>query len=113
MSEIDLFAGIAVTDFARSCDWYERLLGAEPSFYPHDTEAVWHVGEHRFVYIAERPDRAGGAMQLLFVADLDARVAAIAARGIEPVERETYDNGVRKVAYADLDGNEFAFGGGG
>ncbi|MGD9530254.1 MAG: VOC family protein, partial [Pseudonocardia sp.] len=44
--------------------------------------------------------------------DLDERVAAIAARGIEPVERETYENGVRKVVFRDSDGNEIGIGGG-
>jgi hypothetical protein len=38
-------------------------------------------------------------------------VAAIAARGLEPDERETYSNGVRKAVYRDPDGNELGFGG--
>ena len=45
------------------------------------------------------------------VDDLDAQVAAIAARGLEPDERLTYSNGVRKVLYRDADGNELGFGG--
>jgi hypothetical protein len=48
---------------------------------------------------------------MIFVEDLDARVAEIAARGLEPAERETYSNGVRKVVYRDADGNEFGLGG--
>jgi hypothetical protein len=51
-------------------------------------------------------------MPTLVVDDLDARVDGIAARGIEPAERETYDNGVRKVTYRDPAGNEIGFGGG-
>jgi hypothetical protein len=47
----------------------------------------------------------------IFVDDLDARVAAVAARGLEPDERLTYTNGVRKALYRDPDGNEVAFGG--
>ncbi|WP_405866326.1 hypothetical protein [Streptomyces sp. NBC_00005] len=43
--------------------------------------------------------------------DLDARVAGIADRGLEPTSSETYANGVRKVTYHDPDGNEFGFGG--
>lgn len=109
----DLFAGIPVSDYARALDWYERLLGAAPSFLPDDTEAVWEVDEHRFLYIdVSRPERAGHAIQTLFVDDLDARVAGIADRGIEPTERQTYGNGVRKVIYRDPDGNEIGFGGG-
>ena len=47
----------------------------------------------------------------LFVDDFDARIDAIAARGIDPVERLTYRNGVRKAIYRDPDGNEIGFGG--
>ena len=109
---LDLFAGICVSDFAAAQPWYERLLGSEPSFFPHDTEAVWELAEHRFVYVVEDAERAGHATHTIFVEDLDARVSKIAARGVSPAERETYANGVRKITYRDADGNEIGFGGG-
>jgi catechol 2,3-dioxygenase-like lactoylglutathione lyase family enzyme len=109
---LDLFAGIPVADYGRSLAWYERLLGAAPSFLPNDTEAVWEVGEHRFVFIEVRPEHAGHAMHTLFVDDFDARVRAMADRGMQPAERETYSSGVRKATYRDPDGNEIGFGGG-
>lgn len=109
---LDLFAGIPVTDYAAALPWYERFFGRGPSFLPNDTEAVWEVAEHRYVYIVQEPDRAGNALVLSFVDDLDDRVAQIALRGIEPAKRETYDNGVTKVIYRDADGNEISFGGG-
>jgi catechol 2,3-dioxygenase-like lactoylglutathione lyase family enzyme len=108
---VDLFAGIPVSDRARAVDWYERLLGAPPSFLPNDTEAVWDVVEHGYLYIDVRPSAAGSAMQTLFVDDFDARLAAIAARGIEPDDLETYGNGVRKAVFRDTDGNEIGIGG--
>jgi hypothetical protein len=92
--------------------WYERLLGSEPAFVPHDTECVWEVAEHRFLVIERNAERAGHAEHTLFVHDLEAAVEDIAARGIEPAKRETYGNGVRKVTYRDADGNEVGFGGG-
>jgi predicted enzyme related to lactoylglutathione lyase len=109
---VDLFAGIPVSDFESALPWYERLFGAEPAFFPHATEAVWELAEHRFVYVVEQADRAGHAVHTVFVDDLDARIDAISARGIEPAARETYENGVRKVTYRDPDGNEIGFGGG-
>ena len=109
--QVDLFAGIPVRDYEEALPWYERLLGSEPSFLPHGTEAVWELAEHRYLYIVERPDRAGHALHTLFVADLDALVAEIAARGIEPAEQEIYANGVRKATYRDPDGNEVGLGG--
>jgi hypothetical protein len=47
----------------------------------------------------------------VIVDDLDARVADIASRGIEPDERVTYPGKARKAIYRDADGNEIAFGG--
>jgi hypothetical protein len=46
----------------------------------------------------------------VFVDDLDERAESIGAGGLEPVSQETYGNGVRKVIYRDLDGNEIGFG---
>jgi catechol 2,3-dioxygenase-like lactoylglutathione lyase family enzyme len=108
----DLFAGIPVRDRATAIAWYERLFGAPPAFLPNDTEAVWELAEHRYVYVDEVPAHAGGARHLLFVADLDATTAAIATRDLHPTHRETYDNGVRKATYTDPDGNRFEYGGG-
>ncbi|MEX5719887.1 VOC family protein [Geodermatophilus maliterrae] len=108
---VDLFAGTPVSDLERALAWYERLFGAAPAFLPNDVEAVWELAEHRYVFTELRPGHAGHAMHPLFVDDLDERVAAVAGRGIEPAERETYSNGVRKVTYRDPDGNEVGFGG--
>jgi len=108
--DVDLFAGIPVNDYVAALAWYERLLGAPPSFYPHDTEAVWVLAEHRSVYILQRPERAGHAMHTMIVADLDTLMAEIAQRGLKPAKQETYSNGVRKTTYVDPDGNEIGFG---
>jgi predicted enzyme related to lactoylglutathione lyase len=108
---MDLFAGIPVSDYAAAVEWYGRLFGSPPTFLPNNTEAVWELAEGRYVFIELRPEHAGHARHLLFIDDLDTRIAQIAERGLTPVERETYSNGVRKVAYSDPDGNEFGFGG--
>jgi Glyoxalase/Bleomycin resistance protein/Dioxygenase superfamily len=90
---------------------YQQLLGAAPPFVPNDTEAVWELADHRYVYIDVRPEHAGHAMHTLFISDFDARISQIAERGLEPAERETYANGVRKTTFRDPDGNEIGFGG--
>ena len=105
-----VFAGIRVRSFEAARPWYERLLG-EPSFFPHDTEAVWTLAENGSVYIVEDAD-PGRAAVTVFVDDLDATMREIAARGLEPAEVETYGNGVRKAIYRDAEGNEIGFGGG-
>src|SRR5688572_7456125 len=107
---VALFAGIRVRDLTVARAWYERLLG-EPSFFPNATEVVWRLADDRFLYIEQDPSRAGRALITVFVDDLDARIAEIGSRGLEPDERETYSNGVRKATYRDDDGNEIGFGG--
>ena len=106
-----LFAGFPVSDYRRSLDWYRRVLGGDPSFYPNEREAVWQVGDDCYVYIEVLPARAGGSLSMVMVDDLDARTAAISGRGLSPLRVERYDHGVRKVVFADPDGNELSFGG--
>jgi catechol 2,3-dioxygenase-like lactoylglutathione lyase family enzyme len=107
---LHLFAGLRVRDFEAARPWYERLLG-EPTFFPHATEAVWTLADDRSLYIVEHADGAGHSVVTVFLDDLDAFVDTVAARGLEPDERETYSNGVRKALYHDPDGNEIGFGG--
>ena len=109
--EIDLFAGVAVSDLQRAVSWFERFLGEAESFQSNDTEHVWTVSEHRYLYVELKPEHAGHAMVTLFVADFDGFVDAVAARGIKPQTMETYGNGVRKAIYRDPDGNEVGVGG--
>jgi predicted enzyme related to lactoylglutathione lyase len=108
---VDLFAGIYVRDYEAATVWYVKLFGSEPTFIASETEAVWELAPHRWIYIQENAGHAGHAVQTILVDDLDALVAQIAERGIEPVKRETYDNGMRKTLYQDPDGNEIGFGG--
>jgi catechol 2,3-dioxygenase-like lactoylglutathione lyase family enzyme len=107
---LHLFAGLRVRDFQAARPWYERLLG-EPTFFPHATEAVWTIAEGRSIYVVEHQDGAGNSVVTVLVDDLDAHVAAIAARGLEPDEQLTYPGGMRKVVFRDPDGNEVGFGG--
>ena len=107
----DLFAGIRVRDYEAARSWYERVLGKEPAFFPHATEAVWELAEHRYLYVVENRAAAGGAIVTVLVDDLDALDAEIASRGIEPAERVTYSNGTRTTIYREVDGNEIGFGG--
>lgn len=105
-----LFGVIRVADLDSALDFYERLLGRPFTFRAHDAEVVWELAEHRSLAVKESPD-PGGAEHVIIVDDLDALMAGVAARGIEPDELETYANGVRKAIYRDADGNELGFGG--
>jgi hypothetical protein len=107
----DEFPALAMSVLATQRRNLEQFFGGQPSFVPNDTEAVWEVAEHRYIYIVQEPERAGNALVLSFVDDLDDRIAAIARRGIEPAKRETYDSGATKVIFRDAEGNEISLGG--
>jgi catechol 2,3-dioxygenase-like lactoylglutathione lyase family enzyme len=107
---LHLFAVLPVSDFAAARAWYEQLFG-EAAFFPHATEAVWTLADDRSVAVNEDAGRAGHGQVTIFLDDLDARLAGIATRGVEPDEVETYSNGVRKAIFRDPDGNEVGFGG--
>jgi catechol 2,3-dioxygenase-like lactoylglutathione lyase family enzyme len=108
-TKLDLYAGIPVADLVAAVSWYERLLGAPPTSRPYDTEAVWELAERRYLFVWQQSEHVGHAQHLLFVDNLDALVARIAKRGLDPAKRETYSNGVSRIAYRDPDGNEIAF----
>jgi hypothetical protein len=108
-TNLEMFSEIPVANYVAALSWYERLLGEVPAFFPNDKEAVWKLAEHRFAHIVQQPEHAGHARHTLFIDDLDALVERLAHQGIDPVERETYANGVCKVTYRDPDGNEINF----
>ncbi len=108
---VDLYAGIYVSAYETAKAWYVRVFGTEPAFLPSETEAVWELAAQRSIYIQQNTEHAGHAVHTILVDDLDALVARIAERGIEPAHREKYKNGMRKVTYHDPDGNEIGFGG--
>ncbi|MGE5291732.1 MAG: VOC family protein [Micromonosporaceae bacterium] len=98
---VDLFAGAPVSDLERAVAWFDRFPRDAESFEPNDSERVWTLSEHRYIYVELQPEHAGYAMVTLFVDDFDAFVGNAAQRGIHPESRETYGNGVRKATYRD------------
>lgn len=110
LADVDLFAGIAVSDARSAAAWYERLLGAPPTFWAHDREAVWILAEHRALYVVEDADRAGRGLVTLMVGSLEELLVAADRRGVVPARVEEYDGGVRKAVFHDADGNEVGVG---
>ena len=107
---VGIFAGIPVRDYEGALEWYRRLLGREPTFYPNDVEAVWQLAEDLNVYIIKDPGRAGGAVTMIWVDDPRSEVARIAECGLEPDDVEKHDP-VWKYVFHDADGNEIGIGG--
>ena len=105
-----LFAGVAVAEYAPARTWYEAFFGRPADLLPNDNEAAWQLGVDRWVYVVGDADRAGSGLVTILVDDLDERVASLASRGIASDHVERYANGVRKVTFADPDGNAIALG---
>lgn len=49
--DVELFAGVAVSDLPRAIEWFDRFFGAAESFDPNDTERVWTVSDQRYLYV--------------------------------------------------------------
>ncbi|MGR6917721.1 VOC family protein [[Actinomadura] parvosata] len=107
---VGIFAGIPVRDCKSAVEWYTKLFGKEPSFWPHDAEAVWQLADDRYVYVIEDAARAGGGVGMIWVDDPAAEVDRIAERGLRPVDVERH-GGVCKWVFHDADGNEMGIGG--
>lgn len=90
-------------------EWYERLLGRPPDFFPNDREAVWRVGP-AWIYVVADPERAGNGLITVVVDDLDAQVAELAGRGLETEPIDEVPGEVRKAAISDPEGNWITFG---
>ncbi len=109
MAITEFFAGVAVADFRAMLPWYERLFGTPPDFFPHESEAVWRVTDHAWVYVAADAERAGRALLTILVDDLDDQVAQLAARGLPVGPIDVIAGSVRRVVLADPEGNRITF----
>jgi len=107
---LDLFAGIRVSDYETAKPWYVRLLGAEPSFLAHATEAVWELAEHRWLFIVEDVEGAGRATHTIFLDHRHSSVADIPTRGNEPAETVTCPETTRTGNYPDAQSKESDIG---
>jgi hypothetical protein len=91
-----LFAGVPVSDFDASIDWYIRFFGRPPDSRVGD-EVLWEIDERAWPFIEPNAARAGAGRITLAVAGLDALLERLAALRINHEPIETYSNGVRHV----------------
>jgi predicted enzyme related to lactoylglutathione lyase len=108
--EIDmLFAGSAVGDFDAAVTWYTTVLGRAADVPVAEGEVMWQFSESAFLYIVRDPERAGGGLVTLSVADLELAITEVAARGVTEVPIEQIGTAGRRAVYTDPDGNKIAF----
>ena len=108
--DIDVvFAGVPVADLERAVEWYSRFFGRPPDVKVPDVEAMWAVRAGAWVCVLIDGGRAGSALVMLAVANLDALVGALDERGIDHGEIETVPGAGRRAEVADPDGNAVSF----
>jgi predicted enzyme related to lactoylglutathione lyase len=104
-----LFAGVAVADYDSAVDWYARLFGRPADVIVNDDEVMWHAAGTSWLYVVKDAKRAGNALVVLSVADLDQLVEEIGARGITGGSIEIIGDAGRKLTLIDGEGNTVAF----
>jgi hypothetical protein len=104
-----LFAGIAVADFPRAAEWYGRLFDRVPDVVAHDREVLWRIAETGWLYVVEDAARAGRGLVAVEVADLEATLAGLGARGIGSGGVTREGGAARKAVVTDPEGNTIAF----
>jgi catechol 2,3-dioxygenase-like lactoylglutathione lyase family enzyme len=105
-----VFAALPTADIAAATAWYERLFGRPPDMRPNDTEACWQLAGPAWVYVVEDAARAGQGVLTVMVDDLDAHLAGLTARGLEPGPIEWQGTAARKSEMLDPEGAKIAFG---
>ncbi|MGH9214299.1 MAG: VOC family protein [Acidimicrobiales bacterium] len=98
-------AGLAVSDIATSVEWATRLLGRPADSRPMDTLVEWSFGPHGTLQLVLDPERAGGSLVTLQVADIAAAGRGLADRGIAFSYDDTTSTKVKFGQVNDPDGN--------
>ena len=105
-----VFAGIPTADFEAAVSWYGRLLGRPPDGFPKPEEAVWHLSSSGSVHVAGDARRAGNALVVLLVEDLEPLAERLRGQGIAVPPIDTVPGVVRRITLMDPDGNTVSLG---
>jgi predicted enzyme related to lactoylglutathione lyase len=101
------FTGVPVRELSSGRDFFERIFGRAADIEVAVDEVMWRVAETAWLYVVVDADRAGNGLVALSVADLDATLAELSGRGINPARVEVVGGG-HKATVFDTDGNSVA-----
>ncbi len=105
-----LFSGIPTADFGKAVTWYEQFTGRPADVVVHEREVMWRMTETGWIYLVAHPARAGNALVMLMVDDLDADLEGLVERGIKPGPVEQVPGKFRKSLITDPEGNRITLG---
>ena len=100
-----LFAGVATADLDPAMAWYDALLGRPAEIIVNDDEVMWQISDGGWLDLVRDPSRAGHALVIMAVPDLDQAVAEIEGRGLSKPTIETIEAAGRKAPVVDPEGN--------
>ena len=103
-----LFAAVPASELSGAVDWYSRLFGRTPDVVVHEDEVMWRATEAAWLYVVVDAGRAGTGVVTLAVADLDATLADLVARGLVGAPVEAVGTAGRRSVHVDPDGNTVA-----
>ena len=112
---LTVFAALPVSDLASATQWYSALFGREPDARPAPHIAEFYLAQNRepeagTLQLNQDPDRAGGGLVTLNVADISGITRSLDALGITlatqrfPIPAETVSE-VTVGTFVDPDGN--------
>jgi glyoxylase I family protein len=112
MSIEHVLAVVPVSELEKSRLWYQALFGRKADNNPMPTLVEWQVVPGGWVQVFADADRAGSGLLNFGVDDLEAHIAELKRRGLEPGEIAEANKGVRLSTITDPDGNTIRLIGG-
>jgi glyoxylase I family protein len=100
-----VLAVVPVSDIDAANTWYEKLFGRPADNNPMPVLVEWQVVPGGWVQVFIDEERAGSGLVNFAVDDLEAHVAEVGQRGLQPGAIEDVNKGVRLATVTDPDGN--------
>ena len=110
-TETQAFSGFAVDDVDRARDFYENTLGIRTSSEMEQLLTLHLAGGDRPTIVYEKPDFQPATYTILNfpVDDIDEAVDALAAKGVEMLRYEGFDQDEKGIARAAGGGPDIAW----
>ena len=112
MALAHVLAVVHVSDVEAGRRWYAQLFGRPEDNNPMPSLVEWQVLPGAWVQVFHDPDRAGTDEVNFAVDDLEAHIAQLKGRGLEPGDIVDVSKGVRLSRFSDPDGNVVSLIGG-
>ena len=108
MTVRNALAGVAVSHFTSSVDWYTSLFGRGPDTLPMNGLAEWEFDNGGWIQVFEDNQRAGSSSVTLVETDVRALIKDLEGKNVEIVSQTDTDT-IKLAIIKDPDGNQVVF----